>query len=61
LPFSFGVTAPEREVAGSAGVPSPDIGLTVPLGGTGIRISSGEAGMISGFNPGMYIRFASFW
>jgi len=45
-----------------AGVPSPDpgIGLTKPLGGTGILISSGEEGMISGARPGISICLASF-
>jgi hypothetical protein len=44
-------------------VPSPerlDIGLASPLGGTGIRISSGEPGMMSLGMPGIGIRFASF-
>lgn len=51
----------ERGLAGSAGVPSPDIGLKVPLGGTGILMSSGEPGTISGATPGMKMRLASFW
>ena len=40
-------------LAGSAGVPRPDRGESVPLGGTGIRISSGDPGIISGARPGM--------
>jgi len=46
---------------GSAGVPIPDIGLRVPLGGTGILISSGEPGIISGARPEIMMRLASFW
>jgi hypothetical protein len=57
----LGVTALEIEVAGSAGVPSPDNGLTNPLGGTGMRISSGEPGIISGWMSGILMRLASFW
>lgn len=47
--------------AGSAGVPSPSIGEAIPLGGTGILISSGEPGTISSARSGMGIRFPSFW
>ena len=43
-----------------AGVPSPDRGLTKPLGGTGMRISSGEPGIIEGLRSGTWIRLASF-
>ena len=47
----------------SAGVamPEPGMGLTTPLSGTGILISSGEPGMISGARPGMWMRLAMFW
>ena len=44
----------------SAGVTMPESGETTPLGGTGIRISSGEPGTISCESPGMGMRFASF-
>ena len=47
-------------LADSAGAPSPEIGERVPLGGTGIRISSGDPGIISGAKPGILTRFASF-
>jgi hypothetical protein len=43
-----------------AGVPIPDKGLTRPLEGTGILISSGDPGMIFSATPGIIIRFASF-
>lgn len=48
----------------SIGLDIPGIGLRVPLGGmlgTGIRMSSGEPGIILGSRPGMWILFASFW
>lgn len=49
--------------AGSAGVPIPEPGngLTSPLGGTGILMSSGEPGMILEGTPEMLMRLASFW
>lgn len=47
-------------LAPSCGLPSPPgIGVTIPLGGTGILISSGEAGIISGGRSGILMRFAS--
>jgi hypothetical protein len=43
----------ESELTGSAGVPRPERGLTTPDGGTGILMSSGEPGIMSGARPGM--------
>lgn len=43
-----------------AGVPSPSIGVIAPLGGTGIRRSSGLPGTSSGARSGILIRLASF-
>lgn len=49
-----GVAAPFR------GLPSPPgMGVTIPLGGTGILRSSGEAGTISGGRFVIPMRFAS--
>lgn len=48
-------------LTGSAGVPIPDMGLRVPLGGTGILMSSGEPGIMSGARSGILMRLASFW
>jgi hypothetical protein len=56
-----GGTTLDIGVAGSAGVPSPDKGLMNPLGGTGMRISSGEPGIMSMWTFGILMRFASFW
>jgi hypothetical protein len=56
-----GVTTFVIEFTGSAGVPIPDKGLTKPLGGTGMRMSSGEPGIISGMMSGIWMRLASFW
>jgi hypothetical protein len=47
-------------LASSAGVPIPENGEATPLGGTGIRMSSGEPGTISCGSPGIQMRFASF-
>lgn len=57
LAESIGVAIPDT----IAGVPIPDNGLTNPLGGTGILISSGEPGIKAGATPGTLIRLASFW
>jgi hypothetical protein len=56
-----GVTTLDKDTFGSAGVPSPDNGLMNPLGGTGMRISSGEPGIMSICTSGILIRLASFW
>jgi hypothetical protein len=53
---SAGVPRPEV----IAGVPMPDKGLIKPFDGTGIRISSGDPGIIFSATPGIMIRFASF-
>jgi hypothetical protein len=55
-----GVATFDMDVAGSAGVPSPDKGLMNPLGGTGMRMSSGEPGIMSIWTSGILMRFASF-
>lgn len=41
-----------------AGVPMPENGETVPLGGTGILMSSGLSGTMRSGSPSMCIRFA---
>ncbi len=47
-------------VAAICGLPSPPgMGVIIPLGGTGILIFSGDAGIISGGKSGILMRFAS--
>lgn len=58
--ITFGVEVLGKGLTGSAGVPSPDSGLTTPLGATGILISSGELGIMELETPSIWIRLPSF-